>query len=709
MLIVSGFAVAGIFLILVALVGLAIYNLSAIIDHNQKRILALVSNGLGRSVAVDQIHANLGLGIAIEVDGLRVADDPAFSQLPFISANQVSMEVEFLPLIRYGRANVVKLDLIKPDIRILRTAGGKLNIATLGSSPAPRRSSHAKHWNALGELSDLSIDSLSIEDGKVYYSNAQVKAAPIQIQHVNLDLSNFTGFRPFTVELKFALLGDQQNGELSGRAGPILYQSVLDIARIPVDLNFKIGPMVIDQIRTVAAPGTIIPAELSMPDPLSASGVITGSVGDLAIDMRAALSTYRIVYTQASNEPAGSRITLDLSGQTEVRSTFKPLTSPGDEGAIAVALTKGGLKLEGSQLPAVSDLDGKIRLTPARLAIEPTSFTAGSSHAKLSASADSISPLKASFAIRTDTVKPSQFFPSRPAGERLNQLDITGTAQGQLSGPALNARISSSDGMFADLAYQKLDLNGQYVDHTIHTSPLNVRVFDGSLSANINATLQHNSRFEVGMRIRQVRLQQFWRWEHVDSSLRGWLSGEVRMAGGGRNWTQIKQGLHGTGRLALAEGKLTGINIVAIAINKIALAPVVSQVVSAPFRLSHRGLLADPDTELQQASLSFGLAGERITTHDLTIQSADYGITGDGWFDLNENISMTGDIRLTLGLSAAIPVVVMGQYPALIVVPNIPTLAERLAIGAVKTPVTLLKSGVKGLGEVFGGVKSLFH
>ncbi len=68
---------------------------------------------------------------------------------------------------------------------------------------------------------------------------------------------------------------------------------------------------------------------------------------------------------------------------------------------------------------------------------------------------------------------------------------------------------------------------------------------------------------------------------------------------------------------------------------------------------------------------------------------------------------MTGDIKLTLGLSAAIPLIVMGKYPALLVLPDIPKLAERVAIGVVSAPVDILRSGASGLGSVFGGIKSI--
>jgi hypothetical protein len=68
---------------------------------------------------------------------------------------------------------------------------------------------------------------------------------------------------------------------------------------------------------------------------------------------------------------------------------------------------------------------------------------------------------------------------------------------------------------------------------------------------------------------------------------------------------------------------------------------------------------------------------------------------------------MSGDIKLILGLSAAIPVMVMGKYPALLVLPNIPRLAERTAVGVVSAPINIIKGGAGAVGGVLGGIRSI--
>ena len=89
--------VGAVVLIAAGLTAYAYFNLSSIVARNEKRILARVSDALGRPVEVGKIQAQMGWGVSVEVSGLTIADDPAFSSKPFLAANDVSVDVEFLP------------------------------------------------------------------------------------------------------------------------------------------------------------------------------------------------------------------------------------------------------------------------------------------------------------------------------------------------------------------------------------------------------------------------------------------------------------------------------------------------------------------------------------------------------------------------------------------------------------------------------------
>jgi len=400
-------------------------------------------------------------------------------------------------------------------------------------------------------------------------------------------------------------------------------------------------------------------------------------------------------------------LVLNLSGQTAVLGGLRPMDpKPGWD--LTATFSQFASRFEGAQLPAITDFNGQLHLTPARLELQPANFTFGSGKASLQAGADSLSPLRAAFTFTADSLQLSQIVPSRPPGEFVNALSVSGTARGDIAAPILDARITSGRGLVERLAYNHLDVNANYDGNRISARPLAVDVFGGSVLANINALAIARAPFDASASVKHINVTELFRWLDVHSdAISGFLTADAHLSGAGTSWKEIQPGLRSNGRMFLSGGKLHGINIVAIALNRIAAAPVVSQLVSVAFRTSHQGLFADSNTDLSQASMTFNLNGTRVSTNDLLVQSPEYQITGAGWFDFDKNIDMSGDIKLTLGLSAAIPVVVMGKYPALLVLPNIPKLAERTAVGVVSAPINIIKGGAGAVGGVLGGIRSI--
>lgn len=710
---IAGLALAAAVFIAGGVIAYAAYNLTAIITHNQDRILSRASRALGRPVQIGQIKARFGLGLAIEIDGLRIADDPAFSRDPFLSAAQFSLDVELIPLL-HGKVKVHQLEMTGPVIRILKHADGKLNVDTLGENfsaesnvPHQRGGAGAMRGVVWAIARQVSIKGLAIDDGTIYYSDAGLKGVPLQITHLSLALNGFHTGSPFDVDLKSALFSEQPNIAVSGKMGPMLRQGVLDVPGAPLDLKFKLGPLTIDNLRTLMAPGAIIPATISMPDPASMEGTAKGTLANVEIAAAADLSTYRIVYHAASNKPGETPLTLDLAGKSAISAMLRPMAPKGGWDLTAT-LTQVASKFQGAQLPAVTDLNGRIHLTPTRLEVQPTTFVIGSGHATLQADADSLTPLRAAFSFKTDSLQLSQIVPSRPPGEFVNQLAVSGSARGELSAPVIKARVKSARGLVERLSYTNLDVNGSYAANQVSAQPLSVQAFGGSVVANVNAIVSARPPFDASASIKHVNVTELFRWLDVQSTaVSGFLTADARVSGTGMTWKEIQPTLRSNGRMYLSSGELRGVNIVAIALNKIAAAPVVSQLVGVAFRSSHQGLFAESSTDLRQVSMTYNLYGQRVTTNDLLIQSPDYTITGAGWFDFDKNINMSGDIKLTLGLSAAIPVLVMGKYPALLVLPDIPKLAERTAVGVVSAPINIIKGGASAVGNVLGGIRSI--
>ena len=762
-LLISGIAVGAIVVVAAAVVVYAFFNLSSIVTSNQKRILARVSDGLGRRVEVAQIQAHMGLGVSVEVSGLKIADDPEFSVKPFVAANDVSVEVEFLPLLR-GEAKVTRLKLVKPSIRIVRMVDGDFNIDSIGAKTGEARPAGEHPAGKRSSLAELSIKAFSIEDGAIYYNDLAEKGAPMEIHHLDLDVTDFSAVAAFDVAMKMAFPGDEQNIEASGKLGPLLRQGILDTSGIPIDLKLSLDSILLDRIRTLTDLGADMPAGLSIPDPISVNGTVRGSLAKIAFAMSSDLTADRVAYAGLFNKPAATQMRLTANGtwtnELEIASANlkfadleltasrfsvggpKPLSAQIDSNSFnlaslvpmlpaasgyglagmsevhgtvkienaapvvdaTVTLKQVAMKLGTALASGVTDLNGTVRITGGREVIGPTTFSIGSAHANLKGQINSISPLSASYALTADSIKLAELFPSRPANDVINRLSVDGTADGELAVPRLSARIRSADGSLENISYRNLDLAAAYKDNRASARPFNIDAFGGSLEADADATLGATPIFNATLKMRNLDVEQALRSQNIDAAntVHGILTGNVAASGNGASWDRIRPTLRGSGRVALANGKLVGVNIVADAINAVASAPGVSQLTNVAFMSSHHGLLMDPDTELQAARMSFQLAGTRFTTHDLFVQSPDYKINGDGWFDMDKNIEMNADIQLSLGLQVAIPVTVTGQLPGVRVLPDVPTLAERVAMGAINTPGNIIRGGVNAVGSLIG-------
>src|SRR5208282_2257621 len=118
-------------LIAVALLGYAVLNLNRIISENKGYALAEIGAALGRKVEVGDVKASLRWGVILDITGVKIADDPAFSPAPIIEVSEVYGEAELLPLLG-GHLSLRRLVFREPQVRIVRDAGGKLNLNEIG-------------------------------------------------------------------------------------------------------------------------------------------------------------------------------------------------------------------------------------------------------------------------------------------------------------------------------------------------------------------------------------------------------------------------------------------------------------------------------------------------------------------------------------------------------------------------------------------------
>jgi AsmA protein len=234
--------------ILLALVGLVVVAMVSIllfVNANSFRpaIEKQLTTTLGRDVKLGNVSLSLFSGSLIARD-LSVADDPAFSSAPFLTAKEVRIGVSLRPLIFSHRLNVRSFQIEAPQVSLIRAANGAWNFSSVGrlrASGAPARDADAKSASggskgAAPQPPDFSVGSIVIEDGHATVASLPAHGRRCVYEHVNLTARDFSFASQFPIEVGATLAaGGTIRG--TGHVGPINRD---DVATSPVDAQISV-------------------------------------------------------------------------------------------------------------------------------------------------------------------------------------------------------------------------------------------------------------------------------------------------------------------------------------------------------------------------------------------------------------------------------------------------------------------------------------
>jgi AsmA protein len=231
--------------IVVAILVVILIALPFLVNVNSFRpkIESEMTSALGRPVTLGDLSLSILSG-SVEVKNIAIADDPAFSPTPFVTAKSLQVGAELMPLIFSKQLNVTGITLEQPEITLLKAPNGTWNFSSLGGAAAKK----AAKPNAAAPT-NFSVAKLKISDGKL--TVGKVKSSKLQIyDKVNIAVANFSLTSQFPFELTAKLPGGG-DAKISGKAGPI---PATDTAKTPFEAAVKVNNM------DIAASGFIDPA-----------------------------------------------------------------------------------------------------------------------------------------------------------------------------------------------------------------------------------------------------------------------------------------------------------------------------------------------------------------------------------------------------------------------------------------------------------------
>jgi len=646
-----------------------------------------------------------------------------------------------------------------------------------GGGGANEESPMAEAGKTPSVLGSLLVQNFTINDGTLTYETEGAPESAT-VNAIDFKVRDFVFNAPFTVAVTFAALSDQQNFDLSATIGPLVNNGVLDVDAIPLTGTAKVGPILLTQLKTIPMLAKSIPPKLSISGPVAFDATADGTLQSVKFTVSSDLSAPAIAFGDTFNKPAdtplkisaegsqaGSGVAVTLAnitlGDLEAKATDIKVsggttaarvdTNNFDIASLAkiipalgkynptgkteihtaatlahekasadgtVALASVGLSLPDQKAPPLSNISGNIKLAGTSADVGPLTFNVGAQQATLKSHIDQFQPLVMSYELNAASVRLGDLVPSRPPDEVINQLFAKGAVSiGSMTGPTVDSEITSPSGNLANVPYQNLRLSLSLANKIARITTLKLKAFSGDIVATGNTRLEAAAPMAASISFTNLDIQQALdsQKSKAAGTVRGTLGGNIKVSGKTGSFDEMKPTLKGNGNLTLTNGKLVGVNVGGQALKKVQNLPAIGNLVPDAVIKNHPELFSNPDTDIQLASLTFVLEGPRITSHDIKVQTVDYNLLGDGWFDMDKNIDLAARIVLSAPFSKElieqkqevafiankdgqidIPLQIVGQLPKPQVLPNVTELAQTAANNAAKS------QGQKYLGKIFG-------
>lgn len=336
---------------IVALLLIAILVLPSLIDANRFKpeIQTQLGTALGRTVQIGNIKLSIFSG-GVVVSDVSISDDPAFSKSPFLTAKELTVGVELMPLIFSKELKVDSITVTNPEVSLVRNSAGVWNYSSMGGS-SKAAAKPASDGASKSSASGLSVQKIEITNGKITVSTVGSKAKPLVYQDVNLsasDLSYTTQF-PFKLSAK-----DPSNGavKVEGKAGPI---DQADASLTPMDAKIDV------QHLDLGASGGFL-------SPSSGIGGVVDFNGTLTSDGKQMSSKGTVKTTKLKLSATGSPSTVPVNVDYDADYQLKAQTGVLKQGDIhvgkALARLNGGFNVAGETATIQMKMNGQAMPVP---------------------------------------------------------------------------------------------------------------------------------------------------------------------------------------------------------------------------------------------------------------------------------------------------------------------------------------------------------
>ncbi len=316
------------FLIALGILVVALVAIPFFLSPNQFRptIEEKLSTALGRPVKVGNMSLSLFSG-SLSADDLSIADDPAFSKSPFLTAKSLKVGVEMQPLIFSRALHITGVTIEKPEVSLVKNAEGQWNVSTLATSDAKSAPKPAGAGST-----DFSIAKLELKDGRITVGST-TSAKTHSYEDVQLEAFDVSA----TSSIPFSMTAKLPGGgglKMAGKAGPV---DSKDATLSPVDAKIAIQGMDLGGTGFVDA-STGLAGSMDLDTTISAKGGAAHSQGTVKLNK---------LQVRKGGAPSGVPVDVDFNSDYDLRRSAGKLNEGTVKVGGAVAHLAGTYDLRG--------------------------------------------------------------------------------------------------------------------------------------------------------------------------------------------------------------------------------------------------------------------------------------------------------------------------------------------------------------------------
>lgn len=611
--------------VVILLLIILIVALPFLIDLNkyQDRYRPLIEEALNRKIELKDIRLTIWPRIGARIGGFIVQDDPAFRTGPFASLSSLDVGVKLLPLFG-GKVDVEEITLRDPVITVLKNARGQLNVSTIGAKPpAPPPKPEVPSQPAgspLQALALFAVDRVSIDGGKLTYRD---ESTPKPTEYTVHDLeflltSVHLGESP-TVHLGATVQPYNLPMRLDGTFGPLVetldlksFAFNLELGKIVLSLKGRaLGGNLDATIAALQIDTADLPVKLPLTKPVQ--------VKDLHLTLHAQ-------YPIPPDTPPASQADLTDLGMTVVMGD-STINVKGTAAKGMANLTAASASINSSDLPVAIPLAKPIELK--------------NLHVSLRAK---YPPKEGATPLELAEVPDLGLIVAMGS----SRIDVKGSVLGGLAKLTASSKFVNTADLPLALPLKKpveikdLQATAEMKGQDARLSNLSLQLFDGFLRTQGTLGLGTTTPpFSGTVSLQGLQLGPALQAVGTDQiSMSGTAVAELAVSGRGFTHPDLVRALAGTGRVAVKEGKIDGINLLQ----------------EAAILLKVVGVSLDnvKATAFSTIESEFAVKQGLIAVQRLLMDSHDFQATGGGTIGLDHSLNMKLNLNLSPALSQKI-------------------------------------------------------